>query len=245
MILVVDAGNTRTKWAIFGSDGKMAEQGFFINAELPQAQAPKAWQSCARVVVASVANPQVEAGIADLLKTFAIAADWLKSQTQSGGLKNGYQSPEKLGIDRWAAMLATWKNHAQQDGCLVVNAGTALTIDAVYQNTFIGGLIAPGWGALRNGFTSQTALVSSENGHYQDFPQNTADASYSGALNAMAGAVLIEFNKLAKKAQHTPVLVISGGDAALLQPALQALGLSPILVDDLVLNGLFLLSEAQ
>jgi len=246
MILVVDAGNTRTKWAVFGLDGKMAEQGFFINAELPQAQAPKAWQSCVRAVVASVAHPQVEAGIADLLKTFAIAADWLKSQAQSCGLKNGYQAPEKLGIDRWAAMLAAWKNHAQQTpSCLVVNAGTALTIDAVYQNVFIGGLIAPGWGGLRNSFTSQTALVSSENGHYQDFPKNTADASYSGALNAMAGAVLIEFNQLAKKAQQTPALVLSGGDAALLQTALKALELSPILVDDLVLNGLFLLSEAQ
>jgi type III pantothenate kinase len=245
MILVVDAGNTRTKWAIFGPDRKMAEQGFFINAELHQAQAPKVWQSCARAVVASVAHPQVEAAIADLLKIFAISAHWLKSQAQSCGLKNGYESPEKLGIDRWAALLAAWKNHAQQHSCLVVNAGTALTIDAVYQNTFIGGVIAPGLAILRQGFSHQTALVNGDNGCYQDFPRNTADASYTGALNAMAGAVLVEFNKLAKKAQQTPRLVLSGGDAALLQPLLESLNLSPVLVTDLVLAGVFLLAKTE
>ena len=245
MILVVDAGNTRTKWAAFGADGKMAEQGVLINAELAQAETPKAWQSCNHAVVASVAHPQVEASIADLLKTFAIAADWLKSQAQSCGLKNGYESPEKLGIDRWAAMIAAWKNHAQQTTCLVVNVGTALTIDAIHQNEFIGGLISPGFAMLQQGFKSQTSLVSSDNGHYQDFPRNTADASHSGALNAMAGAVLIELNKLSGKAKQTPGLVLSGGDAALLQPLLEVLNLSPILAADLVLEGLFLLTKTE
>lgn len=245
MILVVDVGNTRTKWAVFGADGKMAEQGALINAELAQAQTPKAWQSCNHAVVASVANPQIEASIADLLKTFAIAADWLKAPAQSCELKNGYESPERLGIDRWAAMLAAWKNHAQQTTCLVVNAGTALTIDAIHQNVFIGGVIAPGLAMLQQGFKSQTALVSSDNGHYQDFPRNTADASYSGALNAMAGAVLIELNKLSEMAKQTPVVVLSGGDAALLQPLLQSLNLSPILAADLVLEGLFLLAKTE
>ena len=245
MILVVDAGNTRTKWAVFGADGKMAEQGVLINAELAQAETPKAWQSCNHAVVASVANPQIEANLADLLKTFAMSADWLKSQAQSCGLKNGYESPEKLGIDRWAAMIAAWKNHAQQTTCLVVNAGTALTIDAIHQNAFIGGVIAPSLTISRQGFSHQTAQVNSDNGRYQDFPRNTADASYSGALNAMAGAVLIEFNKLATKAQQSPVLVLSGGDAASLQPLLEALNLSPILITDLVLEGLFLLDRTE
>ena len=245
MILVVDAGNTRTKWAVFGSDGKVAEKGILMNAELAQAQTPEAWQSCERAVVASVAHPQVEASIADLLKTYAVAAEWLKSQSQFAGLKNAYQSPEKLGVDRWAAMIAAWKNYAQQSSCLVVNAGTALTIDAIHQNEFIGGLIAPGLAMLQQGFIHQTAQVNSEHGRYQDFPCNTSDASYSGALNAMAGAVLIELNKLAKKAQQAPKLVLSGGDADLLKPVLKSLNLAPVLARDLVLEGLFLLTETK
>lgn len=239
-ILTIDIGNTRTKWAIFNPAGKALEQGFFINAELSQAQAPKAWQECDLAFVASVAHPQVEARVSDLLKTFAISADWLKSPAQSCGLKNGYQAPEKLGIDRWAAMLAGWKNYAQQNTCLVVNAGTALTIDAIHQNTFIGGNIAPGLAMLRAAFGEQTALVNSENGVYQDFPVNTADASYSGALNAMAGAILIQFNQLEKLAKQKPVLVLAGGDADVLAPVLQSLGLQPQVVDGLVLEGLFL-----
>lgn len=81
---------------------------------------------------------------------------------------------------------------------------------------------------------------------YQDFPVNTADASYSGALNAMAGAVLIEFNQLEKLAKQKPILVLAGGDADLLAPVLQGLSFVPELVDGLVLEGLFLIgSELQ
>jgi len=229
--LTIDVGNTRTKWAIFNPAGKILEQGFFINAELSQVQTPSAWQACDRAVVASVAHPQVEASVSDLLKIFAISAEWLKSPTQSCGLKNGYQAPEKLGIDRWAAMLAGWKNYAQQNTCLV---------DAIHQNTFIGGNIAPGLAMMRAAFT-ETALVSSQNGVYQDFPVNTADASYSGALNAMAGAVLIQFNQLEKLAKQKPVLVLAGGDADVLASVLQELGLEPKTTDGLVLEGLFLM----
>jgi type III pantothenate kinase len=238
--LTIDVGNTRTKWAIFNSAGKMLEQGFVVNAELSQAQAPVAWKVCDRAVVASVAHPQVEASVSDLLKTFAISGEWLKSPTQSCGLKNGYQTPGKLGIDRWAAMLAGWKNHAQQNTCLVVNAGTALTIDAIHQNTFVGGNIAPGLAMVRAAFT-ETALVSSQNGMYQDFPVNTADASYSGALNAMAGAVLIQFNQLEKLAKQKPVLVLAGGDADVLASVLLELGFEPKIAGGLVLEGLFLM----
>jgi type III pantothenate kinase len=245
-LLTIDVGNTRSKWAIFNSTGKVLEQGFFVNAELSQTQTPVAWQGCDRALVASVAHPQVEASVADLLKTFAISAKWLKSAAQSCGLKNGYQTPEKLGIDRWSAMLAGWKNHAGQNTCLIVNAGTALTIDAIHQDTFVGGNIAPGLAMMCAAFANQTALVSSENGVYQPFPSNTADASYSGALNAMAGAVLIQFNQLEKLAKQKPVLVIAGGDADSLASVLQSLGLEPKMTDGLVLEGLFLMDgEAQ
>ena len=243
--LTIDVGNTRTKWAIFNPTGKVLEQGFFMNAELSQVQTPSAWQACDRAVVASVAYPQVEAGVSDLLKTFAIRAQWLKSPAHSWGLRNGYQTSEKLGIDRWAAMVAGWKNYALQNACLVVNAGTALTIDAIHQNTFIGGNIAPGLAMMRAAF-AETALVSSQNGVYQDFPVNTADASYSGALSAMAGAVLIQFNRLEKLAKQRPTLLLAGGDADVLAPVLQGLALVPQVVDGLVLEGLFLIgSELQ
>ena len=95
-------------------------------------------------------------------------------------------------------------------------------------------------------FIDQTALVSSENGVYQAFPTNTADASYTGALNAMAGAVLIQFNQLEKLAKQKPVLILAGGDADCLASVLQVLGLEPKIADGLVLEGLFLMGgEAQ
>jgi type III pantothenate kinase len=94
---------------------------------------------------------------------------------------------------------------------------------------------------MRATFTDQTALVNSENGVYQAFPTNTADASYTGALNAMAGAVLLQFDRLEKLAKQKPVLVLAGGDAEALASVLQDLGLVPQVVDGLVLEGLFLI----
>jgi type III pantothenate kinase len=93
---------------------------------------------------------------------------------------------------------------------------------------------------MRTAFT-ETALVNSQNGVYQDFPVNTADASYSGALNAMAGAVLVQFNKLEKLAKQKPVLLLAGGDADGLVGVLQSLGLEPKVIEGLVLEGLFLM----
>src|SRR5690606_17996023 len=74
---------------------------------------------------------------------------WIGALVSGFGIKNGYHQPELLGCDRWAAMVGA-RQYSEQS-CLVVNAGTALTVDALQRepaggsHTFIGCIIVPGW----------------------------------------------------------------------------------------------------
>jgi type III pantothenate kinase len=127
-----------------------------------------------------------------------------------------------------------------------VNAGTALTIDAIYQNAFIGGLIAPGFSMMQKALLQNTAAVNPHNGQVKTFPLNTADASASGVLSAIVGAIVMQADKLESYCQDVPTVLMTGGDAAMLMPILtQVFGAKPVLAENLVLEGLFLMENAK
>jgi type III pantothenate kinase len=181
-----------------------------------------------------------------LLNKSGIAVVWAKAEGETLGLKNKYDAPESLGVDRWVAMVAAFKRYLNQPACLVVNAGTALTIDAIYQNAFLGGLIVPGFSMMQNALLQNTAAVNPQNGQIKTFPLSTADASASGVLSAIVGAIVMQADKLESHCQDVPTVVISGGDAAKLMPILtQVFGAKPVLAENLVLEGLYLMESAK
>ena len=245
-MLAIDSGNTRTKWAVFADDGRIHETGVCENAELAAFVIPASWQTCKHAIAANVAGEGVAKSITILLKKAEIAFVWAKAEAETLGLSNKYQAPETLGVDRWAALVGAFKRYLNQPACLVVNAGTALTIDAIYQNAFIGGLIAPGFSMMQNALLQNTAAVNPQNGQIKSFPLSTADASASGVLSAIVGAIVMQADKLESHCQDVPTVVISGGDAAKLMPILtQVFGSKPVLAEHLVLEGLYLMESAK
>lgn len=243
MILAIDIGNTRSKWAVFGVDGAIQHFGLAFNEKLAETALPEVWRACSQVLVANVAGEQAAEKLKAYLAPLALTIHWVKSTAQFGALKNKYDDPVKLGIDRWAALIAA---HGSIDApCLVVNAGTALTVDAINQNTFIGGVIAPGLHMLHSAFLKNTAAVDAAGGGYQAFPKNTQNAAYTGALLAMAGAVAGMYTELEKTARQAPVCIVTGGDRELLRQTLeQSFQINTIDDEHLVLRGLFLMSKA-
>jgi type III pantothenate kinase len=127
-----------------------------------------------------------------------------------------------------------------------VNAGTALTIDALGidkiagHGIFLGGLIAPGFELMQASLAQDTAGIKVLPGSSQNFPTNTGDALYTGALSAMVGAVDSMAIKLQKREGQPPRCVVSGGDATLLAEALKGSGIANnvVIADNLVLQGL-------
>jgi type III pantothenate kinase len=246
MILTIDAGNTRTKWALFTHDGRIQDTGFCLNAELEKLIVPASWQTCQGAIVANVAGEEVAKHIATLLNQAQISFRWAKAQAETLGLKNNYQAPESLGVDRWAALVAAFKRYLNQPACLVVNAGSALTIDAIYQNAFIGGLIVPGFSMMQQALLENTAAVHAQDGQAKAFPLTTADASYSGVLTSMIGAIVMQADRLESHCQDVSTVVITGGDALMLMPMLtQVFGAKPVLAERLVLEGLYLMESEK
>ena len=244
-MLAIDSGNTRTKWAVIADDGRIQEAGVCLNTALGELVIPASWQPCERAIAANVAGEGVSASITALLKKAEIDVVWAKAEAKTLGLKNNYQSPESLGVDRWAAMVAAFKCYLNQPACLVVNAGTALTIDAIYQNAFIGGLIVPGFSMMQNALLQNIAAVNSQYGQIKTFPLSTADASASGVLSAIVGAIVMQADKLESYCQDVPTVVMTGGDAPMLMPILtQVFGVKPVLAENLVLEGLYLMESA-
>jgi type III pantothenate kinase len=254
MILAIDAGNSRTKWAVFDDteqpDRALKMQGMFINAELAQAATPAVWKACEQAVISNVAGGAVTQSLHAMLQPLAIAMHTVTPAVHGCDVHNGYTDPQQLGSDRWSATVAAWQRYRAP--CIIANAGTALTIDALgvdqeaTQGIFLGGLILPGFRLMQQSLVQGTAGLTEMAGSLKEFPAATGDGLHTGALSAMAGAVLSMMLKLQRREGHVPYCLLSGGDAPLLAEAMTTqaeFAFSPIIVDNLVLHGLLLIGR--
>jgi type III pantothenate kinase len=255
MILAIDAGNSRIKWALHNTDphsGGLQSgssqpatgndvralriddcwQMHGVTAVSELEQLHEAWSGLpapTHIAIANVAGPTVRETLLELIQHWNVQPQWLQSQAEAGGVKNRYVNPLQLGVDRWAALVAAWVRVRRE--CLVVMAGTATTIDVLNASgEFSGGLILPGLGLMKRSLSEHTAALSLASGVFSAQPLNTADAIESGCVNAQLGAIERMHRQLAADA---PCL-ISGGGASALAPHL-SMPLVP--VEHLVLEG--------
>lgn len=251
MILTIDAGNTRTKWAIFNDANAVIAHGAFNNVELTSS--PAQWADCDLVVISNVAGDAVAVKLKAMLSP-TVRQHWVNAAESGFGIRNRYERPERLGCDRWAAMVGA-RQYAGQS-CLVVNAGTALTIDALLRepatnsHVFAGGVIIPGWHLMRQALLQgtqgiQPVLTENKAGTYVDLPTNTEDAIYTGALLAMTGAIEHMSMRLQRQADEAIHCMLGGGDAHLLAERLagSAVISDIVVIEDLVLRGLLVIGR--
>jgi type III pantothenate kinase len=186
------------------------------------------------------------AGEAMAQRLSAVCAGWKRplefviASAGQCGVHNGYERPERLGSDRWAALIAAWNQVG--DACLVVNCGTATTVDALSaQGEFLGGLILPGVSLMQHSLATNTAQLMEEQGELRDFPRNTADAIHSGMLRATLGAIRHQYGLL-QSGGATVRCLLGGGAAGVVQPHLD---LPSERMDNLVLTGLQIIGESK
>ena len=150
-------------------------------------------------------------------------------------MKTNLTDESTLGVDRLLAALCAYVNTEQ--ACVVISAGTALTVDYVDdEGVFQGGAIAPGLqlGARAlHEFTAQLPLATLDPPH-GTCGQNTAEALNLGLYAGARGAVRELVESYANKLGHWPHVVATGGDA---QRLLADSGLVDSLIPDLVLQG--------
>ena len=238
MLLLVDAGNTRVKWALAqetAAPGEWIASGAALHADLDTAGAGWQGQGVTRAIVANVAGIDVRERLAQLLGP--IATEWFVSSAERAGLVNGYREPARLGCDRFAAAIGA-RALAPGRALVVATCGTATTIDAVSADgRFVGGMILPGLALMAGSLARNTAQLPramADGAPPPLFADNTNDAIVSGCLSAQAGA--IERAVAQHSADHgAAACIVSGGAAPLIAPALK---IGHSLVDNIVLVGL-------
>ena len=238
-LLLLDVGNSRLKWAAADASG-VGEGGAIEHGGNPAAAVSSIGLAKADAIwIANVTGATLGDKLAAVLKLrFGPAPKFAAVQAEYAGLRVAYAEPQRLGIDRWLALLAAW-SEAHGPAC-VVSAGTALTFDAVdAAGQHLGGVIAPGLLTMQQAVLGVTRFPSTGPAQvYTDGLGADTDACVrQGALHACAGMV----ERLANRHAAGATRLITGGDAARLAPHLEnAWSVRP----NLVMEGLLVLARA-
>jgi type III pantothenate kinase len=243
MILVIDVGNTRLKWAWLTNTGLSDQQAVVhrdAKAGLWTAALFETTQRPSRILVSNVAGLEMAKTLTKLAKKmFHVEIEFITATQEYHGLTNGYLDPTLLGADRWLALIGAW---TKAKGALcVVDAGTAVKVDSVdARGQHLGGLIAPGIHMMREALMSKTsdiakAASSSTPSLAGILANNTVGAVSRGAVFALAGMADRAAEIIEQSTGTVPKLLITGGDAGMITSAMRNHG---EIVPDLVLQGL-------
>ncbi|MDO6425651.1 type III pantothenate kinase [Thalassotalea sp. 1_MG-2023] len=213
MKLLVDAGNTRIKYAtldagILSSIHTASVDG--LTQQLSKSAATKTTQC----FIASVKKSTILSNVIAWCKNQNIPVHQLHSAVQFKGLVNSYQKPDTLGVDRWLAMLGAMKLFPSTS-LMVVDAGTATTLDCIsQQGKHLGGWIIPGIALQMSTLFDNAEKIHGEPVAINNIAlgNNTSMAVSQGALMSTLG--LIEQGmKLCAKQGLTPNIILTGGNA--------------------------------
>jgi type III pantothenate kinase len=234
VVLAIDAGNTRVKWGVHDGRSWRASGAVATSAVSDLERSIRGALPADVAIACNVAGDAVEGALERACAAAGLEVTFIRSPRAELGVVNGYREAQQLGPDRWAALVAA---HALERGHkLVVNAGTALTVDALTaEGKFLGGLIVPGPELMRRSLDRGTAGLRLTEGKVAEFPQGTADAIASGAIQACAGAIDRLAAAMASHGTPPDRIILSGGAAAGIAPWLR---LPTVQHDLLVLEGL-------
>ena len=249
--LLFDVGNTRLKWGV-ADDGEIHRTGSITHEKIRESglsalttRLPKAVDAA---IACNVAGPTFATRLAGVVGAHCgCDLHFAKTERSAFGVNNSYRQPRRMGVDRWVAMIGAWAE--LQSACLIVDAGTAVTIDAIdAEGDHLGGQILPGIFMMADALASKTSDIPATRptaaASFEGvamFARNTRNAVASGALGAVAGAVERAIRTLRSNAYDATV-VLTGGDASRILTALEE---SPLHRPNLVMQGLVQMLEGR
>lgn len=250
--LLLDVGNSRLKWGVLDG-GDIHRTGHIAMAKIrehgPAVLTRKLPRRVDAVYASNVAGSSFATRLSGVVGMHCNAdVHFARSERRGWGITNSYRQPRMLGVDRFVAMVGARVEVAS--ACLVVDVGTAVTIDALdKEGVHLGGQIIPGVETMLNSLSTATSDIPAVKAATRPSPddlkmfgRNTAAAVREGACNAVVGAVDRAYRVL-KTSSRRPVIVLTGGGASRI---LGALAKAPLHRPHLVLTGLaHMLENAQ
>ncbi|MGZ5050875.1 MAG: type III pantothenate kinase [Methylobacter sp.] len=242
MNLLIDIGNSRLKWAATTA-GQIIPGQPLLNESVTRDELIRLWGGKIRprrIAVSCVGARRLLELVQSVARELWLDIDIVvvKSQAQSFGVINAYRQPEKLGVDRWLALVAAWQQF--RGPACIVDCGTAITVDLIDAGgRHLGGLISPGLTLMKESLGQRTeALPRAVAQHDIGLADHTEAAIYSGTLMAAVGLI----KHVLAQQPHSVQLVLTGGDAESIAPQL---GIVSTVIPDLVLRGLLCVLEGH
>ncbi len=243
MDLCVDIGNTNLKWSRY-ENGLLGPVHSLrhISGKVPGLEA--AWRALPRpecVRVANVAGAAVQRMLANATqRLWQCSPGFARPRQQAYGVTIAYEDPQRLGVDRWLALIAV--QNAGMTPALVLDCGTAVTLDAIDgAGNHLGGLIVPGLRMMYDSLFAGTRIpVLPFKEHQAILGRDTDECISGGALQAIAGMTERVCDRLHRGRDMQPQIVLTGSDARKIGGQLE----SPHRYEPgLVLQGLTLLKD--
>ena len=227
MKLLIDMGNSRLKSAVLGDSGSLLD----INATAYEAAKPidvfkgfvSNHKNITSVTIVSVLGEEFQRQLDDFFLNVPTQLNRAASTASAFGVTNRYREPEKLGSDRFVALVAA-KAQFPATPCIVIDCGTAVTIDALSASgEFCGGVIIPGLALW-----SQSLVKRADQLHEHQiddlnlFARDTAQAIGSGSLYGLTSAIEGIVQRMSQQLsiefpdEKGPECIICGGDAAMI-----------------------------
>ena len=251
-VLLIDAGNTRLKWALLRGTRLGRARALGWNARSMDRVARTVLRTRAeRVLVCSVAGAAFERALRRAARAAGHRSpQFVRSTRRAAGVRNGYVETWRLGADRWVAMLGASALFAGRALC-VVDIGTAFTLDLLdRQGRHRGGLIVPGPTLMVDSLLQDTAGIRRRAGRNvramrrpgSAFGRSTRAGLLAGSAMACAALVERALREARRELGHRPLLLLSGGGAAQVAPLLTV---AHRRVEGLVLHGLAVLARLE
>lgn len=245
-MLLIDIGNSRIKWALTSEDDWQAGEPLVRGDHAFKDLVRPVWKELEppqRVIVACVAGDDYVKSVKTWIKRrWKINAEFMQAEALCCGVANAYQDPERLGVDRWACLIAA---HALYDvPVCIVDCGTAITIDALASDgKHLGGLIVPGIDLMVSSLSSEMPGIELDKNNQQDVSllgRDTESAVQGGTLYTAVALLDRVYNDIAHELGQSTVRIITGGDATRILPLLST---RPEHEPDLVLKGLQIFAD--
>jgi type III pantothenate kinase len=164
------------------------------------------------MIVANVAGAEVAEALAAWSEQAWSLSPWFATTQAVGfGVTNAYEAPQRLGVDRWVAMVAA--RTLTHDPCCVIDCGTATTVDALSDTgKHLGGVILPGSRLMRESLYRNTRQIPGEAGEATLFGHDTQFGVWGGTTYAVAAAIDRITTEMERAMKVAARRILTGGD---------------------------------
>ncbi len=245
MHLLIDVGNTRLKWLLVKD--KLNDNSPIMTGLLDDLEKYISQLDVGRIQV-HLAAVNLSTELKQMLSSAGFCNLYIaRAMAEQKGVRNSYSQPERMGIDRWLAMVAGYNDtlQASKQGVIVVDAGSALTIDVVDPSgQHMGGLIVPGLLMAKQAlFVNTERVIKYEEERIDPNMGLTMNKLGNNTVECVEYGVVTQLCLLIQstiKQYPTYDIIMTGGDAELLLASLDLNCVKRITIDKyLVLKGLW------